>query len=115
MSATEMHWVLVTDATSSLDWPDNQLLDLDVDGKKVTLAKFKDGYFAFAQKCPHASGRMAQGYINPLGQVVCPLHRYAFDMKNGRNTTGECYFLKTYPVELRPEGLFIGFKPNSFF
>ena len=115
MSATEMHWVLVTDAPLSLDWPDNQLLDLSVDGKKITLAKFKDRYFAFAQKCPHASGRMAQGYINPLGQVVCPLHRYAFDMKNGRNTTGEGYFLKTYPVELRPEGLFIGFKPNSFF
>jgi 3-phenylpropionate/trans-cinnamate dioxygenase ferredoxin subunit len=115
MSATEMHWVLVTDAPLSLDWPDNQLLDLEVDGKKITLAKFKDGHFAFAQKCPHASGRMAQGYINPLGQVVCPLHRYAFDMKNGRNTTGEGYFLKTYPVELRPNGLFIGFKPISFF
>jgi len=115
MSATEMHWVLVTDAPASLDWPDNQLLDLEVDGKKITLAKFKEDYFAFAQKCPHASGRMAQGYINPLGQVVCPLHRYAFDMKNGRNTTGEGYFLKTYPIELRPEGIFIGFKPNSFF
>ena len=115
MSATEMHWVLVTDAPLSLDWPDNQLLDLEVDGKKITLAKFKEDYFAFAQKCPHASGRMAQGYINPLGQVVCPLHRYAFDMKNGRNTTGEGYFLKTYPIELRPEGIFIGFKPNSFF
>jgi 3-phenylpropionate/trans-cinnamate dioxygenase ferredoxin subunit len=115
MSGNEMHWVLVTDAPLSLDWPDNQLLDLEVDGKKITLARFKEGYFAFAQKCPHASGRMAQGYINPLGQVICPLHRYAFDMKNGRNTTGEGYFLKTYPVELRPNGLFIGFKPNSFF
>ena len=115
MSATEMHWVLITDAPLSLDWPDNQLLDLEVDGKKITLAKFKEDYFAFAQKCPHASGRMAQGYINPLGQVVCPLHRYAFDVKNGRNTTGEGYFLRTYPVELRPHGLFIGFKPNSFF
>ena len=115
MSASEMHWVLITDAPASLDWPDNQLLDLEVEDKKITLARFKEGYFAFAQKCPHASGRMAQGYINPLGQVVCPLHRYAFDMKNGRNTTGEGYFLKTYPVELRPNGLFIGFKPNSFF
>ena len=115
MSTGEMHWVLITDAPASLDWPDNQLLDLEVEDKKITLARFKEGYFAFAQKCPHASGRMAQGYINPLGQVVCPLHRYAFDMKNGRNTTGEGYFLKTYPVELRPNGLFIGFKPNSFF
>ena len=115
MTAGDLHWVLITDAPLSLDWPNNQLLDLEVEGKKITLARFKEGYYAFAQKCPHASGRMAQGYINPLGQVVCPLHRYAFDMKNGRNTTGEGYFLKTYPVELRPNGLFIGFKPNSFF
>lgn len=115
MSESKINWVLITDAPTSLDWQENQLLDMEVDGKKITLAKWKDSYFAFAQKCPHASGRMTAGYINPLGQVVCPLHRYAFDMKNGRNTSGEGYFLKTYPIELRPEGIFIGFKPNSFF
>ena len=115
MSEHKINWVLITEAPLSLDFQENNLLDLEVDGKKITLAKWKEGYFAFAQKCPHASGRMSAGYINPLGQVVCPLHRYAFDMKNGRNTSGEGYFLKTYPVEQRPEGIFIGFKPNSFF
>lgn len=110
-----INWELITDAPLTLEWPDNNLLELEVAGKKVTLAKWKEGYFAFASKCPHASGRMASGYINPLGQVVCPLHRYAFDMKNGRNTSGEGYFLKTYPVETRPEGIFIGFKPFSLF
>ncbi len=110
-----MNWELVTDAPLSLEWPANNLIEMEVAGKKVTLAKWQDSYFAFASKCPHASGRMASGYINPLGQVVCPLHRYAFDMKNGRNTTGEGYFLKTYPIETRPEGIFIGFKRNSFF
>ena len=110
-----MNWVLVTDAPLTLDWPDNNMLELEADGRKFTLAKWEEGYFAFASKCPHASGRMAAGYINPLGQVVCPLHRYAFDMKNGRNTSGEGYFLKTYPVETRPEGIFIGFKPFSLF
>jgi 3-phenylpropionate/trans-cinnamate dioxygenase ferredoxin subunit len=115
MSESKINWVLITDAPLSLDWQENQLLDMEVDGKKITIAKWKEGYFAFAQKCPHASGRMSAGYINPLGQVVCPLHRYAFDMKNGRNTSGEGYFLKTYPIEQRLEGIFIGFKPNSFF
>lgn len=115
MSESKINWVLITDAPLSLDWQENQLLDMEVDGKKITLAKWKEGYFAFAQKCPHASGRMSAGYINPLGQVVCPLHRYAFDMKNGRNTSGEGYFLKTYPIEQRLEGIFIGFKANSFF
>ena len=88
---------------------------MEVDGRAFTLGKKANEYFAFASKCPHASGRMAQGYINPLGQVVCPLHRYCFDMKNGRNTSGEGYFLKTYPIELREEGLFIGFKSFSLF
>ena len=109
-----MQWKLITDAPLSLAWPTNNLMEMEVDGKKFTLAKFKDIYFAFASKCPHASGRMEQGYINPLGQV-CPLHRYCFDMKNGRNTSGEGYFLKTYPVELKEEGLFIGFQSFSLF
>ena len=112
---SSINWHLVTDAPLSLSFPSNNLLEMEVDGQKFTLAKWNDGYFAFASKCPHASGKMAAGYINPLGQVVCPLHRYAFDMKNGRNTTGEGYFLKTYPIDLRPEGIFIGFKRNSLF
>jgi nitrite reductase/ring-hydroxylating ferredoxin subunit len=110
-----VEWKLITDAPQTLDFSSNNMTELEVDGRKFTLAKWQDAYFAFASKCPHASGRMSQGYINPLGQVVCPLHRYCFDMKNGRNSSGEGYFLKTYPVEQRDGALFIGFQANSFF
>jgi len=110
-----MNWVLITEFPLGLDFGENGMLETELEGRKFTLAKWDNQFYAFAQKCPHASGRMASGYINTQGQVVCPLHRYAFDMKNGRNTTGEGYFLKTYPIEQRPEGIFIGFKPNSFF
>jgi 3-phenylpropionate/trans-cinnamate dioxygenase ferredoxin subunit len=112
---SDLNWKLITELPLNLEWPSNNLLELEIEGQKFTLGKWQDGYYAFASKCPHASGRMAQGYINPLGQVVCPLHRYCFDMKNGRNTSGEGYFLKTYPLELRDDGLFIGFKPFSLF
>ncbi|MEY4460000.1 MAG: hypothetical protein RIT38_1230, partial [Bacteroidota bacterium] len=30
MSATTMNWFLITDAPTSLDWPQNQLLDMEV-------------------------------------------------------------------------------------
>ena len=112
---SKLEWKLITTAPLSLNWAENNMVELVVEGRSFTLAKKSDAYFAFASKCPHASGRMAQGYINPLGQVVCPLHRYCFDMKNGRNTSGEGYFLKTYPIELREEGLFIGFQSFSLF
>ena len=112
---SKLDWKLITDAPLSLNWAENNMVELEVDGRSFTLAKKANEYFAFASKCPHASGRMAEGYINPLGQVVCPLHRYCFDMKNGRNTSGEGYFLKPYPIELREEGLFIGFQSFSLF
>jgi nitrite reductase/ring-hydroxylating ferredoxin subunit len=112
---SDLNWKLITELPLNLEWPSNNLLELEIEGQKFTLGKWQDSYYAFASKCPHASGRMAQGYINPLGQVVCPLHRYCFDMKNGFNTSGEGYFLKTYPLELRDGGLFIGFKPFSLF
>jgi len=52
---------------------------------------------------------MADGFIDATGQVVCPLHRYRFNIKNGRNTSGEGYYLKTYPLERREDGLYVAF------
>jgi nitrite reductase/ring-hydroxylating ferredoxin subunit len=102
-------WHLLTTAPESLGWQTNQMCLVEVAGKKITVARFEDQYFAFAHKCPHASGVMADGFIDATGQVVCPLHRYRFNIKNGRNTSGEGYYLKTYPLEQREDGLYVAF------
>ena len=62
-----MNWVLVTEFPLSLVFAENGMLEMELEGRKITLAKWEQGYYAFAQKCPHASGRMASGYINPKG------------------------------------------------
>ena len=46
--------------------------------------------------------------MDALGNIVCPLHRYKFSIKNGRNTSGEGYFLKTFAIEVREDGIFVG-------
>jgi 3-phenylpropionate/trans-cinnamate dioxygenase ferredoxin subunit len=51
---------------------------------------------------------MVMGYIDMQGNAVCPLHRFKFALKNGYNTTGEGYNMKTYPIEIREEGIYIG-------
>lgn len=56
---------------------------------------------------------MCDGWVDPLGRVVCPLHKYRFDPANGRNTSGEGYKMVTYPVEVRNEEIFIGMLPAS--
>jgi len=42
-----------------------------------------------------------------MGHIVCPLHRYKYDPKTGRNVSGEGYFLKTFRAEVREDGVFV--------
>ena len=112
---TAHHWVKIADGIGELSFPENGLIEIDADGKKICLAQHKDKLFACTAKCPHAGGPMAGGYMDAIGNIVCPLHRYKFSLENGRNTSGEGYFLKTWPVELREDGIYVGLpKPGLF-
>jgi 3-phenylpropionate/trans-cinnamate dioxygenase ferredoxin subunit len=109
-----LHWHKIAQSPEELPWQENNMCLLEAGSKMITLARLNGELYAFAHKCPHASGIMADGYLNAAGQVTCPLHRYRFDIKNGRNTSGEGYFLKTYLVEKRPDGLYVGWEDKGF-
>src|SRR4051812_36000133 len=97
--------IRIAEHPNELSWGPNQIAVVSVAGKKICGARFGDQLFAFAYKCPHASGIMAQGYLDPVGNVVCPLHRYKFDLKTVRNTSGEGFFLKRWVVQVNEEGV----------
>lgn len=102
-------WHLLAAHPDDLAWRPNGMVVGEVGGRKFTLARYREAIFAFAHLCPHASGVMADGWIDALGHVVCPLHKYRFELQRGRNVSGEGYRLKTYPMRLDEEGLHIGF------
>jgi len=108
-------WHKISDSLEEISFGANHLIQIEVSGKMVCLSRKGNQLSACVAKCPHAGGRLADGYIDATGNIVCPLHRYKFNLKNGRNTSGEGYFLKTFPVELREDGVFIGFEQNNFF
>ena len=114
-SSKGIKWLRIADSINEFHFQDNNMIIGEADGRKFTLAKYKDRYFAFACKCPHAGGILADGYLDSSGNVVCPMHRYKFNIQNGRNASGEGYYLKTYPVELRAGGVFIGFENKGIF
>jgi len=113
MSEKKYTWHKIADHLDELDFSSNNISVAEVKGKKICIGKFKEGVFAFAYKCPHAGGLLAEGYIDALGNIVCPIHRYKYDMKNGRNITGEGYYLKNWPVEIRENGVFVGLEESS--
>ena len=114
MPAKKIKWFKVAGSKSELHWQDNSLIVAEAGGKKITLAKIADQIFACAYKCPHASGILADGFIDATGNIVCPLHRYKFNLTNGRNVSGEGYYLKVYAIEEREAGIFVGFEENSW-
>lgn len=103
------NWYKIAESIAEINFSANGLAEVEINGKIVCIAKHKSQLFACTQKCPHAGGILAQGYIDAVGNIVCPVHRYKFDPQNGRNVSGEGYFLKRYQVEVREQGVFISF------
>lgn len=113
--SSSVKWFKIAESVDLIDWQTNNMCIVEVGGKKISLARYNNQVFAFAYKCPHAGGIMANGFLDATGNVVCPLHRYKFKLENGRNTTGEGYYLKTFKVEIRDDGLYIGLEEKGLF
>ena len=110
-----MRWIKIAESINEIAFAPNNMAEVQADEKTICIGRYQDQLFAFAYKCPHASGFLSEGYIDPLGNVVCPMHRYKFSMKNGRNVSGEGYYLKTWPVETRDDGVFVGLDKKKLF
>lgn len=82
--------------------------------KKICLARTTEGFYAVEDKCPHNGASLGNGYCTKEGSVVCPVHRYHFDLKTGRAKSGIGDYVETYPIEIRNDGIFIGFKETIF-
>lgn len=108
MDREKYTWYKLTVSDSEIIQHGSPIRVVEVNGKKICLARFQHKWFGFAYTCPHSGGILADGFIDAKGNIVCPLHSYRFNIQNGRNSNGEDYLLKTYPVVANSEGLFLG-------
>ncbi|MBC7687610.1 MAG: Rieske 2Fe-2S domain-containing protein [Aquabacterium sp.] len=115
MKEKKYKWHKVAASVGDIGFANNSMAEVVVAGKTLCVAFQHNELFACTAKCPHAGGRLAEGFIDGAGNVVCPLHRYKFNLKNGRNISGEGYFLKSYPVEVRNDGVFLAIEEIKLF
>jgi nitrite reductase/ring-hydroxylating ferredoxin subunit len=108
MSVFSIHnWHKIAESENELDFAPNHIAVIEVNSKKICIGRHNLILYAFAYNCPHAGGIMADGYIDVLGNIVCPVHCYKFNLQHGRNTSGEGYYLKHWPVEKREDGIYV--------
>lgn len=101
------NWHKIAGNISEINFNANGLAEIDVKGKKICIAKHNNQLFACTQKCPHAGAALYEGYVDAIGNLVCPLHKYKFSLKNGRNVSGEGYFLKTFAITQKEDGVYV--------
>lgn len=82
-------------------------------GKKIKVGKlqialfnYRGKYFALQNYCPHQNADLADGYIRD-GQLYCPMHHWAFDLFNGAYAFNPELKIKTYPVLVEQESIYI--------
>ncbi len=73
-------WV---EAGKSSELADGSIKAVDVQGRRILIARAGDLYFAADDRCPHMGASLSTGSLE--GTVVtCPRHGSQFDLRDGR-------------------------------
>lgn len=81
---------------------------VDMAGKQICIINDEGKIVATQSICPHAGGHLSGGWCKN-GHLVCPVHRWEYDLKTGRGAEGQGDYIDIYPTEIREDGLYIGF------
>jgi nitrite reductase/ring-hydroxylating ferredoxin subunit len=75
--------------------------------KTVCLVSVDDKVYALGARCPHAGGDLTQGWCEE-GKLICPVHRYSFNLETGRGSEGQNDYIESYPVEVKDGVIYVG-------
>jgi nitrite reductase/ring-hydroxylating ferredoxin subunit len=101
-----MEWYKVLD-NSTLNYP--FIKKVKVGNAFVCLVGVYGEVKALSARCPHAGADISLGWCKD-GKLVCPYHRYSYDILTGRGSPGQGDYLQTYPVQVRNDGIYVGIK-----
>ena len=77
---------------------------VEVAGFQIALFLHEGKPYAIDNRCPHANGSLAGGWIEN-GCAVCPWHQWAFNLQTGQMRIASRITISTYPTRVlqRPD------------
>jgi nitrite reductase (NADH) large subunit len=108
--AVEEGWIL---AGSVDDFPKNGGAAVTLGGDQIAVFNFDSGdrWYATQNRCPHknemALSRGLTGDGDGVAKVTCPFHKKNFSLEDGRCLTEESLSLRTYPVKVEKDQVYI--------
>lgn len=71
------------------------------DGRALAVFDVDGEYRVIDARCPHARGPLGEGAIEDGYTLVCPGHRFRYDLRSGACANHNRYDLRFFPVEVR--------------
>ena len=75
-------------------------------GEQVVIFQTAEGYFAVENRCPHAGAYLHEGSVQHK-VLTCPWHGWRFDLESGQSLTEYRARLKTYPLQIVEEKIYL--------
>ena len=92
---------------------EGSIKQIKVNGKKLCLIEHEGELYVTQNSCPHAGALLTEGWCKH-GNIICPVHRWEYNLKTGRGAEGQGDYINTYPVEKKEDGIYVGFDEGWF-
>lgn len=78
----------------------------DAAENKVAVFRVEGACHAIDNTCAHRGGPLGEGSL--AGHIVtCPWHFWSYDVRSGKTTMSETMGVKSYPLEVRGDDLYV--------
>ena len=86
--------------------PPGSVAEVEAGGATYAICNVEGDLHCLQGTCPHAGGPLGQGNLNGA-LLTCPWHGWEFDCRTGVNNYDNDVQLKTFPVVVQDESIFI--------
>lgn len=72
---------------------------------EIALFNIDGTVYAIKNRCPHRSGPLIRGLLDPSGGIKCPMHGWRFDLRDGSSERPA--HATTYQVKIEDERIYL--------
>ena len=72
-----------------------------IETRPVALVRCGESIYALLDSCPHFGGPLSEGTVSvKRREVICPWHRFRFQLDSGASATNPEMLAQTFPVTI---------------
>ena len=99
-----MRWYKVGELS---DYSEPGIKKVIAGNKSICVVHYQETIYALGSKCPHAGFDLSRGWCSEK-KLICPIHRFSYDLETGKGSPGQNDFVESYRVKIDNGSIYVG-------